>query len=107
MVTQSGADRVHFHTNHCVHPEMRSTCSIPPESSTLARYETLEELLKEDVPASGLEVYRALERVSLPRSADDPHATATCGALVMELRGTRALACVGLPADAEPQRVQV
>lgn len=99
-VTQEGTGQVHLHTNHCLDEEMKATCRILETSTTLERYERLEQIVRTRRILSARDVYAVLGEVSMERQASDPHAIATCGAFVMNLRKKTALACKGLPGAA-------
>lgn len=98
-ITQTGADEIHLHTNHCLDAHMAKTHTIRPGSTTHQRYETLNHLVNEHAPTSAGEVYELLGRVSILKNEESPELTATCGALVMDLRTGRALACKGPPSE--------
>ena len=87
-----------FHTNHCVDEEMKATARILPTSTTLARFATLQ--AKSDgpqMPKTPAEMYAAFADVSMAFSPTSPDDTATCGAVVMDIRRRQAMACVGEP----------
>jgi len=96
-VTQVGVDRVHLHTNHCLDAEMQATARILATSTTIERYQGLERLVADGLPDDARGLYASLARVSMARSAANPHAVATCGALVMDIRRRCAFAGVGVP----------
>jgi isopenicillin-N N-acyltransferase-like protein len=98
-ITQSGASEVHMHTNHCLDAHMAKTHAVRPGSTTHLRYAELGKLLSEHVPTSTHELYEALGRVSIPKDPNAPELTATCGALVMNLKTLEALACKGSPSE--------
>lgn len=91
-ITQQGGSQIHFHTNHCLDQEMACTATIKSTSTTHARYNTLEQLLK-NPPTSATDLYETLGHVSIAPTTSD--LTATCGAFVMDLTQKRALTCVG------------
>jgi isopenicillin-N N-acyltransferase-like protein len=94
-VTQSGGDRVHKHTNHCLDPEMADTCRILSTSTTKERLAGLDGIERDGIPDDALGIYRALARVSMARDPRDPHKVATCGAIAMDLARRRALVAQG------------
>jgi isopenicillin-N N-acyltransferase-like protein len=98
-LTQSGADAVHLHTNHCVDPEMADTARILPTSTTERRLATLQRRVAQGhAPRSAQALWDGLGEVSAGRDpAGTPHAVATCGAFVMDLAARRALACKAVP----------
>lgn len=98
-LTQVGADRVHLHTNHCLDEEMVPTARVLATSTTHQRYQSLEEQTAANPPRTLAALYELLASVSAGPDAKDPHATATCGAFVMDLSRRRVLACQG-PAGA-------
>ena len=87
-----------IHTNHCVDDEMKPTARILPTSTTLKRYDTLKAL--DDTgrgPTTPKGLFDDFGKVSMAFNPDSPDDTATCGALVMDLRRKEILACKGLP----------
>lgn len=92
-----------FHTNHCLDKGIAEVSRILPTSTTLERYATLQGKDKGGKrPKTPRALYDAFADVSLPWEPSKPDDTATCGALVMDLRRRQVLACVGLPAAQEP-----
>lgn len=87
---------LYFHTNHCLDEEMRKTHVIRKESTTLWRYQHLDEVTRLEDLSSGENVFLSLADVSLPQTAAEPHATATCGTFVMDIAKRTVLACVGV-----------
>ena len=87
-----------FHTNHCVDDEMKATARILPTSTTLQRFATLQ--ARDDgpgAPPTPAALYEAFADVSMaydPARGDD---TATCGAIVLDIRRKQAMACLGEP----------
>ena len=97
-----------FHTNHCLNADVEKHSRILPTSTTLQRFATLQ--AKEDGghrPRTPRALYDAFGDVSLPWDKNKPDETATCGALVMDLRRGEATACVGLPRDTTPDLITV
>ncbi len=97
-----------FHTNHCLNDAIGEKSRVLPTSTTLKRFETLK--ARDDAgarPKTPRDLYAAFGDVALPfnpQAADD---TATCGALVMDIRRREALACVGLPQEHEPLSIKI
>lgn len=89
-------DQLYFHTNHCLDLEMRKTHVIRKESSTLWRYQQLDEVVRHEDLSSAEKVFLALARVSLPQDPNEPHRIATCGTFVMDISEKRVLACQGI-----------
>jgi len=98
-ITQDAADKSHIHTNHCLDEEMRATHTIRKTSTTLERFEGLEQILKEDMINSAAKMYEELGRVSMPFVPEAPEQVATCGAMIMDLSRSIALACKGPPSE--------
>ena len=97
-ITQQGNKQIHFHTNHCLDEEMKTTHITKSTSTTFSRYQTLEnklESLKQIESAADL--FELLGEVSLPVDKNDPDAVTTCGAFVMDLKQNTALTCKGPP----------
>ncbi|MEI6805735.1 MAG: C45 family peptidase [Myxococcaceae bacterium] len=84
-VVQTGIDKAHFHTNHCLDPDIAKLSTIRSGSTTLVRYDEIERSLAVHVPENTDELLELLERVSFEAKTSDPHATATCGTLAMNL----------------------
>lgn len=96
-MTQSGVDRRHLHTNHCLDPEMATTCRILPTSTTLARYERLRARMEQGAAEDAPSLWEALASVSNGQIPGEPHGVATCGAFAMNLQTRLAWACQGPP----------
>ncbi len=96
-VTQTGTERIHFHTNHCLDNEMAQTHGIRQGSTTYERYQTLEQILQQNPPHSAQELFESFGAVSVPRNPNIPHQSATCGAMVMDIGHLQVLACKGAP----------
>jgi isopenicillin-N N-acyltransferase-like protein len=95
-----------FHTNHCLDDGVAEKSRVLPTSTTLQRFATLK--ARDDSgarPRTPRDLYDAFADVALPFNPASPDDTATCGALVMDLRRREALACVGLPQDHTPLRL--
>ncbi len=87
-----------FHTNHCVDDEMKATARILPTSTTLQRYETLQARDEgPGAPPTPAALYAAFADVSMPWVPERGDDTATCGAIVMDIRRKQAMACIGEP----------
>lgn len=81
----------YLHTNHCIDPQMAAVSEIPENSSTKQRYETLTETLTTlTLPTTAQAAWNLLAKVSHDdTSENDPHALATCAAIIMDLRRKR------------------
>jgi isopenicillin-N N-acyltransferase-like protein len=84
-VVQSGTSKPHFHTNHCLDPEIAKVSTIRAGSTTLSRYAEIETSLSQHVPENLDELLKLLGRVTFEPKTNDPHAPATCGTFVMNL----------------------
>ena len=84
-VVLSGGQKTHFHTNHCLDPEIGQISTIREGSTTLMRYDEIEQGLAEHTPENIDELLKLLGRVSFEPKTSDPHAPATCGVLAMNL----------------------
>lgn len=91
------AHELYFHTNHCLDSEMRKTHVITKESTTYYRYQQLDDVIRYQDLTSIENVFLALAEVSLWPDKNEPHKTATCGALVMDLKNRVVLGCQGIP----------
>jgi len=93
-----------FHTNHCVDDEMKATARILPTSTTLQRFATLQARDEgPGAPSTPAELYAAFADVSMPYDPARGGDTATCGAIVMDLRRKQAMACLGEPLPESPR----
>lgn len=99
----------YIHTNHCVDEEMKATAKILPGSTTVQRYATLQRRIDVGaVPRDARALFDAFADVGLTEKPDDADSVATCGALVMDLRTKKILACAGIPGPAvTPLEVQL
>lgn len=92
-----------YHTNHCLDATIAEKSRILPTSTTLARYATLDAREKSGArPKTPRELYDAFADVSMAWNQSAPDEVATCGALVMDIRRRRIMACSGLPAEHTP-----
>jgi isopenicillin-N N-acyltransferase-like protein len=96
-VVSENPKKHYFHTNHCIDEEMRKTHTIRKESNTLWRLEHLNNNTINQPLDTAEEVFCALEGVSTPPRKDLPHKTATCGAFVMDIEGSKIIASAGVP----------
>lgn len=87
--------KVFFHTNHCLDEEMRKTHTISKESTSLQRFEHLDNVIRHKSLETSEEVFLALSEVGLPKKDKEEHGTATCGTVVMDIRERTMLACAG------------
>ena len=90
------ANKLYFHTNHCLDPEMRKTHIIRKDSTTLERYKHLDEKIRTQDLSTKAHVFLALAEVSMPLNTCMPHSAATCGTLVLDLASRSMLACTGI-----------
>lgn len=89
-------DERYFHTNHCLDAEMRKTHVIRKESTTLWRYQHLDEVVRHRDLSHADAVFLALAEVSLPQNPRNPHQISTCGTFVMDLNRHQVVACQGI-----------
>ncbi len=97
-ITQQGSQKTHFHTNHCLDEEMKLTHTVKSTSTTFSRYQELEHRLPHTTLSSAEDIYELLGHVSIAPKPETT-GTATCGALVMDLKAQTALACMGPPSQ--------
>lgn len=90
---------LYFHTNHCLDAEMRKTHIILKESTTLWRYQQLDEVVRYQDLATPEQVFLALAQVSLPQDPKMPHKITTCGTFVMDVGQQQVLACQGIATE--------
>lgn len=91
--------KLYFHTNHCLDEEMRKTHTIPKESSTLARYQALDEKVRHFDLSDAQKVFLAMKEVYLPGDKSIAHHVATCATMVMDIQKLEVLACQGGPSE--------
>lgn len=96
-VVCNDAHQLYFHTNHCLDSEMRKTHVLQKQSTSYERYQQLDEVIRYQDLATPAAVLVALGGVGLPYDPSDPHKTATCGALVMDINQRYVLGCQGIP----------
>ncbi len=95
-VVFNDAAKLYFHTNHCLDDEMRKTHIILKESTTLWRYQQLDEVIRFQDLSTIEDVFLALAQVSLPPDKKTPHKITTCGTFVMDIVQKQILACEGI-----------
>jgi len=104
VLTQIGARAAHIHTNHCFDPVLRKVERVSPVSTTFRRMELATTLYVQQTPQTAPELWDFLcSHEGYPRSicshvpADnpDPHASETCGRIVMDLETGQVLASRG------------
>jgi isopenicillin-N N-acyltransferase-like protein len=111
-VLYDGVPPHYIHTNHCLLPAVAAVSTIPPTSTTHDRYAWLERSLADEPIAS---VHDAWERLGsadgYPRSVCtnmstplNPHGTATCSAIAMNLATCEILAAGGFIHNVAPER---
>lgn len=92
--------KLYFHTNHCLDSDMRKTHIVSKESTSYYRYQQLDDVIRHQDLSTAEKVFVALAGVGLPKDPLDPHKTATCGALVMNIKERFVLGCQGIPEEA-------
>ena len=99
------------HTNHCLDPEAKMREAIRPpdlQASSEARLETANRILDglgEIGAADLIELMR--EPDAICRRSEPPYHTESAGAVLMQPRSGRVLACWGVPADNEFEEFKV
>lgn len=94
------ASELYFHTNHCLDTEMRKTHVVSKESTSYYRYQQLDDVIRHQDLSAAEKVFVALAGVGLKKDPLDPHKTATCGALVMNINKRFVMGCQGIPDEA-------
>jgi isopenicillin-N N-acyltransferase-like protein len=89
--------KLYFHTNHCLDSEMRKTHTIPEISTTMWRYQVLDEKVRNFDLNTTEQVFMALKEVELAFGKNSPHHVATCASLVMDIKNRQMLASRGGP----------
>ncbi len=109
------ADFTYVHTNHCLIETVATSSRVPAGSTTYDRLQLAEQDAKSTPIVSADDAFVRLgSEKGYPRSvctnmatAQKPHAAATCGALSIDLRCGRMLACAGFPHLARPTEFQI
>lgn len=104
-------DRPLVHTNHCLDPEAQTLEASRPrdlQASSEARLKTAQALL-DGLSRIGEEDLFALTRepATICRRSEPPYHTESAGAVLMQPRSGRVLACWGIPADNEFEEFKV
>ncbi len=102
----------YVHTNHCLDPDVGAVTAVSPESTTHDCYDALSHSLAERPVDDRADLWARLgSHAGYPRSVcthlagpDTPHAMATCGGLVMDLRAGDLWATDGCLYRARPHR---
>ncbi len=94
----------YIHTNHCIDEEMAAVHTVPDESTTHDRYRTLtDKLMTSTLPTSSHSVWRLLTVVDVNPDPANPHQSATCGGVLMDLAKRRIWAAAGNIAGVDPE----
>jgi isopenicillin-N N-acyltransferase-like protein len=105
------AGAAYVHTNHCLSTVVGAQSRVPPTSTTHDRYRWLTASVAERPVADLPDVWRRLgSQDGYPRSVctnmatpENPHGSATCGAIAMELAARRAWAQGGFVHNVDPE----
>lgn len=111
-IVYHGETREYVHTNHCFDPELTACTSVGPESTTFERLDVLSRSFEARPIADRIDLWSRLGSHALYPAAvcmhlaspDRPHATSTCGGIVMDLTRIDAWAAAGCIHSARPQR---
>jgi isopenicillin-N N-acyltransferase-like protein len=103
------------HTNHCLDPEIAAVSVVSPTSTTLERLSWLERSLAARPIADLADVWTRMgSQDGWPQSIctnmstpDNPHGTATCGAIAMNLDTGDVWAQAGFITNVRPEKFQV
>ncbi len=103
------------HTNHCLDPAVAARSKVPDTSTTYDRLAVLERDLAARPIADVRDAWRRLGSTEgYPRSVctnmatpENPHGTATCGAIAFDLRRRLVLAASGLVHNVEPEEFRL
>lgn len=109
-VVYEGTMDPYVHTNHCLDSEVAAVTTIAPVSSTKERYDAIAESLAGRPLAGAQDLWSRLGSTEgWPKSVcgylptpTEPHRSATCGAVVMDLGKCEALAGAGLTHHVRP-----
>lgn len=86
--------KINFHTNHCLDPEMEQLHRIRTGSSTFDRYQTIEDY-SGPLPENLDNLYDLFCKVSIAPTPQQPNATTTCGAMLMNIKSQTYLPILG------------
>lgn len=111
-VVYQGEPPQYAHTNHCIDTEVGEGCWVPEASTSYPRYELLTRSLADRSLEGARDAWRRLgSREGYPNSIctnratpSNPHGTATCATLVMNLDRREMLAHDGFCHNVEPHR---
>ncbi|HUH02735.1 MAG TPA: C45 family peptidase [Kofleriaceae bacterium] len=111
-VIYDGVPPHYVHTNHCLLPAVAAVSTIPPTSTTHDRYAWLERSLAGEPIANVEDAWERLGSADgYPRSVctnmstpSNPHGTATCSAIAMNLATCEVLAGGGFIHNVAPER---
>jgi isopenicillin-N N-acyltransferase-like protein len=115
-VTADNPTRPFFHTNHYLDAELQALeAPLYPTSTTHDRYRLLDARLNAATPGSAQDLMRLLgDHEGMPRSIcshvrdeDDPSASKTCGAVVIDLAARALFGAAGCVHDTPFQRFEV
>lgn len=103
-VIYRGEPNQYIHTNHCVDPSLTDATRVSPTSTTYERYAWLQKSLLDAPIVDAADMWKRLgSDEGYPKSictnmatAERPHGTATCAALVMQLEAKKLYAVGGL-----------
>lgn len=107
-------DSAYVHTNHCLDADIDAVSQVVPTSTTRERYDWLTRSLERAPVCDVHDLWKRLgSDEGYPRSVctnlatpENPHGTATCGAIAMELGSRRVWAQAGLIHNVAPIRFE-
>jgi isopenicillin-N N-acyltransferase like protein len=102
----------YVHTNHCLDPAIAGVSKVPPTSTTFERYAWLTDSVAAVPPRDVADVWQRLgSEEGFPKSVctnmstpENPHGTATCGAIAVQLERREVWAAPGLIHNVRPER---
>lgn len=108
----AGEEEPYVHTNHCTSGKVAAASRIPKTSSTLARYDILGKKVRQRPVQSALDAWERLgDQEGYPYSVcanlappENPHGTATCAGVSMDVRARVMWAQGGLTHNVAPDR---
>jgi isopenicillin-N N-acyltransferase like protein len=114
-VVFDGDRPVYFHTNHCLDPDLEAVTQIPAGSTTRERFASLERSLAADALVDLDDAWRRLgSQEGWPKSIctnlatpENPHGSATCGAIAMNLDTGEVWAQGGFVTHVRAERFQI
>jgi isopenicillin-N N-acyltransferase-like protein len=109
-----GETATYVHANHCLDERVAAVSTIPPTSTTRERQAWLDRSVAAAAPRDVADLWQRLgSEDGYPKSVctnmstpENPHASATCGAIAMHLERREVYAAPGLIHNVRPERFE-